>query len=304
MVEPRKPIDSKGENAGVLPAGRPIKRSLRPVFDDERKARVWRQVRARTMLARPSSRRPTVLLFAAAILLVTAAVVAAPWRAWLAPTAPETPSAPASASSSVAFVTSSAPITFTAPLVNLPDAGDPPAVDRVPPLASVAVLPTATVASDAAAPWRTLEAEGAHDRAYVALGPNGVADATRKASLDELFALADVARLSGHPKEAVAPLERVVREFPDDSRSSLAAFTLGRLYLGTMNDPASASWAFQRAIDRGVPGGLEEDAWASLVEAKSRAGDLAGARDAYAKASRKFPDGRRDAEMKRWIEPR
>ena len=41
--------------------------------------------------------------------------------------------------------------------------------------------------------------------------------------------LADVARLSGHPLEAVEPLELAMTRHSSSSRAAVAAFTLGRL---------------------------------------------------------------------------
>ncbi len=280
----------------------PIKADLRPAFDDERKARIWRKVRARTALAGAKPSRRWAVALAAALVLLATGVIAAPWRSWLAPPAPVAPppAAPLGAASSVSALASAgfapAPIAASASAAPSASASSLGASGAPPGAAASAATPSSAPA------WRTLEAEGAHARAYDALGDGGIATATTKASLDDLFALADVARLSGHPTEAVAPLERVVREFPDDARSSLAAFTLGRLYLGPMKEPANAAWAFQRAIERGVPGGLEEDAWAALVEARARAGDRAGARDAYQKGMARFPATTHEAEMKRWLE--
>ena len=51
-------------------------------------------------------------------------------------------------------------------------------------------------------------------------------------TVKELLVAADVARLSEHPAEAVAYLQRIVREHPRDERAHQAAFTLGRTLSG------------------------------------------------------------------------
>lgn len=167
----------------------------------------------------------------------------------------------------------------------------------VPPAATSNAVPPALHG----APWRVLADQGQNPEAYAALGPGGVASVAKTASVDELLALADVARLSGHPGEAVDPLVRVVHDHVTDGRASLAAFTLGRVHLDALGDPTSAARAFEQAITLGIPGGLEEDAYARLVEARARSGDAAGAKAAYDRARARFPDGTRDTDMRRWI---
>ena len=133
------------------------------------------------------------------------------------------------------------------------------------------------------------------------LGPSGIASSTQTASVDDLLALADVARLSGHPADAVTPLTRVMTEHADDPRAPLAAFTLGRLSLDALGRPAQAAAAFQRAIQLGLPQSLREDAYARMVEARARAGDEAGASAAALDYEQHFPDGKRLREVQRWI---
>ncbi len=148
--------------------------------------------------------------------------------------------------------------------------------------------------------WRGLEQSGDHDAAYADLGPAGIASAVKGASVEDLLPLADVARLSGHPAEAVAPLMRVLTEHADDPRAPLAAFTLGRLQLDALGHPALAADAFTRALALGLPQSLQEDAYARLVESRAREGDSAGATTAAKEYERRFPAGKRMAEVHRW----
>jgi transmembrane sensor len=108
----------------------------------------------------------------------------------------------------------------------------------------------------------------------------------------DLLVLADVARLSGHAAEAVAPLERILRDFPGNPQAPLAALALGRLELDTLDRPAKAAGALNRALSLGVPLSLREDVRTRLVEAYARAGNRAEARAAAAAYLREYPDGR------------
>ena len=140
-----------------------------------------------------------------------------------------------------------------------------PAVSGVPAAVAASPQPTAPPA------WRKLAQGGDNARAYAELGPAGIASASQNASVDDLLALADVARLSAHPSDAITPLSRVLGEHPSDPRAPLAAFTLGRLQLDSLKRPAPAAEAFARAIALGLPQSLQEDRLrARLVEARAR----------------------------------
>jgi transmembrane sensor len=165
--------------------------------------------------------------------------------------------------------------------------------------------PPAAALALAAPPWKALARRAAYAEAYGALGSEGLRAATRAAeSADDLLLLADVARMSGHPWEAVGPLEEAIRRHPRDSRGAFAALSLGRLRLDSLRDPAGAAEALLRAITIGLPEALEEDAWVRLVEARARSGDVAGARTSARAYERRFPQGRHRAEVARWLEGR
>ncbi len=139
--------------------------------------------------------------------------------------------------------------------------------------------------------WRESAAQGDYDAAFDTLGEAGVRQATqRAASVDDLMTLADVARLSGHPRDAVAPLARVVDENGSDRRAALAAYTLGTLYLDSIREPARAAGYFDRALSLGVPRALREPALAHRAVAYGRSGsaELGAAIDAYVA---EFPEG-------------
>jgi transmembrane sensor len=209
-----------------------------------------------------------------------------------------------------------------------PVAGARASIDRVPAANAVKATSSAPPA-EGPEPWRDLARKGAFKEAYRAItmgaslpnprtiegaptisrpmeaapsNPSSVAQEAKRASVDDLLLLADVARLSGHSSEAVAPLLRVIDEQSGDPRASMAAFTLGRIQLDALGQAAAAAQTFSRAIAMGLPQGLREDAYARVVEARARAGDRAGARAAAAEYQASYPSGSRLAEVRAWAE--
>jgi transmembrane sensor len=159
------------------------------------------------------------------------------------------------------------------------------------------VAPNAALSSGAAT-WRELAQTAAYGRAYETLGEGGIARSSAGATVDVLLQLADVARLSGHPGEAIAPLTEVADRHGDDPRSSLAAFTLGRVLLDRA--PALAARRFEQALASGLPMSLVEDAMAHVVDARARAGDGEGALAAASRYEAAYPSGRHRESVRRW----
>jgi transmembrane sensor len=165
---------------------------------------------------------------------------------------------------------------------------------------SPAPSPAPTIASSAT--WKQLAVKGEHGAAYAELGPDGLARATKSAAtVDELLALADIARLSGHAGDAVPPLARIVAAHPGDPRASLAALTLGRIELGSLANPHAAVAPLRSALALGIPRDLEGDTHALLVEALGRDGDAAGARAAYAIYVGRHPTHPKRDSVARWV---
>jgi len=145
--------------------------------------------------------------------------------------------------------------------------------------------------------WRDLARRGEFTEAYATLGPDGLAFEAENASVEDLLGLADVARLSGHPEQAVAPLERIVRNHSTDRAAGLAAFTLGRIEVDQLGRPLDAVQSFERAIALGVPHELVGDAVGRLAEAQARAGDCVSSRATVAANAQRFPAGNRVATL-------
>ncbi|GAC1353284.1 MAG: hypothetical protein NVSMB1_25150 [Polyangiales bacterium] len=150
--------------------------------------------------------------------------------------------------------------------------------------------------------WKGLAQRGKYQGAYAALENGSVAaEVKRTTSVPDLLALADVARLSGHPAEAVAPLERILAEASLHESAPLAAFTLGKIELDALDHPARAATSFARAIALGAPRGFQEDAYARLVEYHARSDNKEAARRAAREYKVKFPTGDRCALIERWV---
>jgi transmembrane sensor len=175
-----------------------------------------------------------------------------------------------------------------------PAPAEPSQAERAPeaPATTVAAAPGPEPVGAETGAWRELARGGHHREAFAALGAQGLLRETRRLGVTDLLVLADVARLSGHAAEAVVPLERILRDFPGDPQAPLAALALGRLELDTLDRPAKAATALNRALSLGVPRSLREDVRTRLVEAYARAGNRTAARAAAAAYLREYPSGR------------
>jgi len=161
-------------------------------------------------------------------------------------------------------------------------------------------VPSRAAASAPATPaasWRTLAEDGEFARAYARLTAEG-SSAVRDEPGDLLLA-ADVARLGGHPEQAVAHLERVIATHSSDSRAPLAAFTLGRTLLDQLGRPREAAEAFATARRLDPRGALSQDALAREVEGWSRAGEAGIARERAEEYGARYPKGRRLSVVRR-----
>lgn len=156
--------------------------------------------------------------------------------------------------------------------------------------------PHATKPKVGSSRWRALAESGDYGGAWTALQGEGQPDDEPP----DLLRAADVARLSGHPAQAVPPLRRILAHFPNDPRASLAAFTLGRVLLDDLGNPREAADAFLKAWALAPKSPLAPSAGARAVEALSRAGDDSAAREVAERYVREFPQSGRVDAVKRW----
>jgi transmembrane sensor len=170
-----------------------------------------------------------------------------------------------------------------------------PAEAESPPPATTSPAPSGGAATGPN--WRKLAQSGEYAEAHAALkkAPHVANDPA------ELMLAADAARLSGHSTDAVPYLRRVLANHPGDSRTPLAAFTLGRVLLDELGRPSEAAEAFAKA--RASGGVLAEDALAREAQARSHAGQRAEARRLAEEYLRRYPNGRRADLVRAYLAP-
>jgi ferric-dicitrate binding protein FerR (iron transport regulator) len=161
--------------------------------------------------------------------------------------------------------------------------------------------PTAPAPTDRAIRgWREAAHAGEYGSAFDLLQQAGES-AVRDEPADLLLA-ADVARRSGHPASAIAPLRAMLRLHAGDPRSPAAAFTLGLVLLRDLNRPAEAAAAFNEAQRLAPTGNLAEDAAARTVEAWVRAGNRQRAEETFARYQARYPGGRHALQLRRLLQ--
>ncbi|MCY1080699.1 FecR domain-containing protein [Archangium lansingense] len=178
------------------------------------------------------------------------------------------------------------------------EASEERGVPAMPQAPSVASAPRPPVKKSVRRPatWRALAEQGDFQTAWSALQREGAPDDEP----GDLLRAADVARLSGHPADSLAPLRRVLSRFRGDPRASLAAFTLGRVLLDDLGNPREAADAFLDAYALAPKGPLAPDALARAVEAQARAGDAAAARSTAERFVDEFPRSGRVDAVRQW----
>lgn len=146
--------------------------------------------------------------------------------------------------------------------------------------------------------WLTLANGGEYRLAFQAVDEAGGFDAVvSRASAEELMTLADVARAAGQPGRAVQALREVLARDASDPNAPVAAMLLGNL-LQRAGDYAGASEAY--ALNRRLSprGDFAEDALARQFDVALDKGDLARARSLSAQYETEFPEGRRLGEIR------
>jgi transmembrane sensor len=175
-----------------------------------------------------------------------------------------------------------------------PQGIDPTEKDASPPKeqASPRVTPLAASA------WARAAERKDYSGAYRLLSHVGIG--TVRDDPAELFLAADVARLSGHPDQALLPLRRLLEGHARDPRAPYAAFILGRVLLEELHQPHDAALAFARVRELNPATPLASDALAREVLAWARAGDNEQARQRADEYVRAYPNGARLREIRRF----
>ena len=154
---------------------------------------------------------------------------------------------------------------------------------------------------------RTLPLEAAEDqrlarsrskRMALAGRPAGTTVAPDEAS--KLLEDSEDARRQGRAAEAFVLLQRFLDRYRGDSRAFYVTFIAGRVLLEELGRPREAAVAFARveALNARTP--LVQDALAREVESWCRAGDAEMARQRARAFLRRYPNGQRAAEVRRY----
>lgn len=147
--------------------------------------------------------------------------------------------------------------------------------------------------------FRDLWREGRFGAAWATIARSDLDALIATAGPEDVFAIAESARMSGHAREAARAFDAFRRRFRSDARAPLAALELGRLRLSELGAPTEAQEAFEDAITLDPAGTFREDSEARLVEALEAAGlsaECAAARERYLA---KYPGGLHERMVKR-----
>lgn len=139
--------------------------------------------------------------------------------------------------------------------------------------------------------WRELARAERYDEAYSALGTPAESAASVRDDVDDLLLAADVARLSGHPVQALPWLESVLRDHRTDARAVLAAFTRGRILMD-LGRSADAAEQLEAVLAMEPSGSLAEDALARAALAHAAAGHAETASALAQRYRASYPTGR------------
>lgn len=113
-----------------------------------------------------------------------------------------------------------------------------------------------------------------------------------RATAASLFESAASERREGNLKAAAGQYQSLLRRFPGDARTPLAAFELGRLRMDHLSDTRGAIRALTQALNSRSSSPFRQDAMARLVRAHDRLGNAAACRKAAAAYLKSYPMGR------------
>jgi len=107
----------------------------------------------------------------------------------------------------------------------------------------------------------------------------------------ELFGQATLARRAGRMREAAESYGALLERFPNDARTGLSAFELGRLRMDALNDQAGAIEALERSLKASGSASFREDALARIVVASDALGRTQPCLRARERYTKQYPNG-------------
>ncbi|MBN2716429.1 MAG: FecR domain-containing protein [Deltaproteobacteria bacterium] len=116
--------------------------------------------------------------------------------------------------------------------------------------------------------WKALARSQNFDAAYMAL-PAFTFSTLSGAHWppDDLFLLSDIARVTGHPREACLALGELIRRYPGNPRAGIAAYTMARVTSESLKQPSQGAVYYEQALTLGISKALRETALMRLIQA-------------------------------------
>jgi TolA-binding protein len=114
---------------------------------------------------------------------------------------------------------------------------------------------------------------------------------SKKGDASELFGQATLARRAGRMREAAESYGALLDRFPNDARTGLSAFELGRLRMDALNDQAGAIEALERSLKASGSASFREDALARIVVASDALGRTQQCLRARERYTKQYPNG-------------
>jgi TolA-binding protein len=113
----------------------------------------------------------------------------------------------------------------------------------------------------------------------------------QRGDASQLFGQATLARRAGRMREAAESYGALLERFPNDPRTGLSAFELGRLRMDALNDQAGAIEALERSLRASASASFREDALARIVVASDALGRTQSCLRARERYTKHYPTG-------------
>jgi transmembrane sensor len=159
------------------------------------------------------------------------------------------------------------------------------------PSASQAVAAAETAKVEPPVTWQALARGGDYTRALARARAEGLEPIVDGATAEELWILADAARLAGDHAAAAAALRALRQRYPGGAQAATAAFLLGRMAFDQDGAYAGAAGWFTTYLTEQPGGAFAREALGRLFEACHLAGNETGARAAARAYLDAYPNG-------------
>lgn len=139
--------------------------------------------------------------------------------------------------------------------------------------------------------WQSLSKQSRFADAYALIAVDGFGAAVAKTPVAELALLGDTARFAGKPADALAAYQALRSRGAGSGAAKLAAFSIARVHFDQRAAYADAARWFRTYLAEQPGGPFAREAEGRLMEALSRSGDRAGARQVAEGYLERYPRG-------------